>query len=75
MEKVFVKSGIVKGDLSYKTYEIYDFSTFLKRCSKVRFRKIIPPSREIHSIRSIDSYIRDTNETFSEAGHETHNMR
>ena len=73
MEKVFVKSGIVKGDLSYKIYEeIYDFSFIT---SKVQFRKIIPPSREIHSARSIDSFIRDTNETFSEAGHETHNMR
>ena len=74
MEKVFVKSGIVKGDLSFKTYEIYDFS-FIERCSDVRFRKIIPPPREIHSGHFIDSYIRDTNETFSEAGHETHNMR
>ena len=75
MEKVFVKSGIVKGDLSYKTYdEIYDIS-FIKRYSKVRFRKIIPPSREIHSGHSIDSFIVDTNETFSEAAHETHNMR
>ena len=75
MEKVFVKSGIVKGDLSYKIYdETYDIS-FIKRCSKVRFRKIIPPSREIHSGYSIDNFIRDVNETFSEAGHETHNMR
>ena len=75
MERVYVKSGVVKGDLSYKIYEIYDFSTFLKRCSKVQFKKIIPPSREIHSGYSIDSYIRDINETFSEAGHETQNMR
>lgn len=74
MEKVFVKSGIVKGDLSFKTYEIYDFS-FVRRCSGIRFRQTIPPSREIHSTRSIDSYITVTNETFSEAGHETHNMR
>lgn len=75
MEKVYVKSRIIQGDLSYKTYdEIYDIS-FIKRCSKVRFIKIIPPSREIHSIRSIDNYIREVNETFSEAGHETHNMR
>ena len=74
MEKVFVKSGIVQGDLSYKIYEIYDFS-FIERCSDVRFKKIIPPSREIHSGYSINSYIRDINETFSEAGHETHNMR
>ena len=74
MEKVYVKGGIVKGDLSCKIYEICDFS-FMERCSKVQFRKIIPPSREIHTIRTIDSYIRDVNETFSEAGHETHNMR
>ena len=74
MEKGFVKSGIVKGDLSFKTYDIYDFS-FIEGCSDVRFRKIIPPSREIHSGYTINSYIRDTNETFSEAGHETHNMR
>ena len=73
MEKVFVKSGIVKGDLSYKIYEIYDFS-FIKRCSDVRFKKIIPPSREIHSIHCIDSYNTVTNETFSEVGHEIHNM-
>ena len=72
MEKVFVKSGVVQGDLSFKIHEIYDFS---RRCSRVRFRQIIPPSREIHSSYSIDSYIRDVNETFSEAGHETHNMR
>lgn len=72
MEKVFVKSGIVQGDLSFKIHEIYDFS---RRCSRIRFRKIIPPSREIHSSYSLDSYIRDVNETFSEAGHETHNMR
>ena len=75
MERVYVKSGVVKGDLSYKIYEIYDFPTFLKRCSKVQFKKIIPPSREFHSTHFIDSYIRDTNETFSEAAHETHNMR
>lgn len=25
MEKVFVKSGIVQGDLSFKIHEIYDF--------------------------------------------------
>ena len=74
MEKVFVKSGIIKGDLSFKTYEIYDFS-FVRRCSGIRFRQIIPPSREIHSIRSIDNCIREVNETFSEAGHETHDMR
>ena len=74
MEKVFVKSGIVQGDLSYKIYEIYDFP-FIERCSKVQFRKIIPPYRDIYSSYSIDSYIRDVNETFSEAGHETHNMR
>ena len=64
MEKVFVKSGIIKGDFS-----------FVRRCSGIRFRKIIPPSREIHSGYSIDNFIRDVNETFSEAGHETHNMR
>ena len=74
MKKVFVKSGIVQGDLSSKIYEIYDFS-FIERCSKVRFRKIISPYREIHSSYSLDSYIRDINETFSEVGHETHNMR
>ena len=74
MEKVFVKSGIVQGDLSYKIYEIYDFP-FIERCSKVQFRKIIPPSREFHSTHFIDSYIRDTNETFSDVAHETHNMR
>lgn len=51
---------------------IYDFS---RRCSRVRFRQIIPPSREIHSFRYIDNCIREVNETFSEAGHETHNMR
>ena len=72
MEKVFVKSGIVQGDLSFKIHEIYDFS---RRCSRIRFRKIISPSREIHSSYSLDSYIRDVNETFSAAGHETHNMR
>ena len=72
MEKVFVKSGIVQGDLSFKIHEIYDIS---RRCSRIRFRKIISPSREIHSSYSLDSYIRDVNETFSEAGHETHNMR
>ena len=72
MEKVFVKSGIIQGDLSFKIHEIYDFS---RRCSRIRFRKIISPSREIHSSYSLDSYIRDVNETFSEAGHETHNMR
>ena len=71
MEKVFVKSGIVQGDLSFKIHEIYDFS---RRCSRIRFRKIISPSREIHSSYSLDSYTRDVNETFSEAGHETHNM-
>lgn len=48
---------------------------FIERCSKVQFRKIIPPYRDIYSSCSIDSYIRDVNETFSEAGHETHNMR
>ena len=53
---------------------IYDFS-FVRRCSGILFRKIIPPAREIHSGYSINSYIRDINETFSEAGHETHNMR
>lgn len=74
MEKVFVKSGIVRGDLSSKIYELYDFS-FVRRCYRIRFRKIIPPSREIHSGYSINSYIRDINETFSEAGHETHNIR
>ena len=72
MEKVFVKSGIVQGDLSFKIHEIYDFS---RRCSRIQFRKIISPSREIHSSYSLDSYIRDINETFSEVGHETHNMR
>ena len=73
MERVCVKSGIVKGDLSYKIYEeIYDFSFIT---SKVQFRKIIPPYRDIYSSCSIDSYIRDVNETFSEVGHETHNMR
>ena len=72
MEKVFVKSGVVQGDLSFKINEIYDFS---RRCSRIQFRKIISPSREIHSSYSLDSYIRDVNETFSEAGHETHGMR
>lgn len=72
MERVYVKSGIVEGDLSFKIHEIYDFS---RRCSRVRFRQIIPPSREIHSFRYIDNCIREVNETFSEAGHETHNMR
>ena len=74
MEKVFVKSGIVKGDLSFKTYDIYDFS-FVRRCSRIRFRQIIPLSREIHSVHCIDSYNTVINETFSEVGHETHNMR
>ena len=72
MERVYVKSGVVQGDLSFKIYGMYDFS---RRCSRVRFRQIIPPSREIHSIRSIDNCIREVNETFSEAGHETHDMR
>ena len=72
MEKVFVKSGIVQGDLSFKIHEIYDFS---RRCSRIQFRKIISPSREIHSVHCIDGYNTVINETFSEAGHETHNMR
>lgn len=73
MERVFVKSGVVQGDLSFKIHEIYDFS---RRCSRIRFRKIIPPLRERDSIAHfIDDCIRDANETFSEAGHETHNMR
>ena len=72
MERVYVKSGVVQGDLSFKIYGIYDFS---RRCSRVRFRQIIPLSREIYSFRYIDNCIREVNETFSEAGHETHNMR
>lgn len=72
MEKVFVKSGVVQGDLSFKIHEIYDFS---RRCSRIRFRQIIPISREIRSVHCIDSYNTVINETFSEAGHETHNMR
>lgn len=74
MEKVFVKSGIVQGDLSSKIYELYDFS-FVRRCLGIRFRQIIPISREIRSVHCIDSYNTVTNETFSEVGHETHNMR
>lgn len=74
MEKVFVKSGIARGDLSSKIYELYDFS-FVRRCYRIWFRQIIPLSREIHSIHCIDSYNTVINETFSEAGHETHNMR
>ena len=73
MEKVFVKSGVVKGDLSCKIYEEINVFSFIT--SKVWFGKIISPSREIHSSYTLDSCIRDINETFSEAGHETHNMR
>lgn len=72
MEKVFVKSGLVVGDLSYKIYDdVIDDMKF----HETRFRQIIPPSREIHTNCLIDSYKRITNKTFSEVGHETHNMR
>lgn len=72
MEKVFVKSGLVVGDLSYK---IYDDDIDDMKFHETRFRQIIPHSREMSTNHPIDSCSRIVNKTFSEVGHETQNMR
>lgn len=75
MKKVYVRY-FGGDDIRYSNGMTYGVSSNANvKYNEVLFTQVIPTPREIYSSYYIDSYRIVNNQSFAQAGHETHNMR